>query len=128
MVLDLMHYLPLLARKHRGLDRCVPVRQWLERVPSCWPRLLAELRTRQGEIDGSRAFIEVLRLCGIHSLDAVTAAVERTLASPHVGLPVVRYHLGIDEQARQQSAVTIDYQGPPVQQGPIAAYMEVASV
>lgn len=128
MVLDLMHYLPLLERKHRGLDRCVPMRQWLERVPPCWPRLLAELRTRQGEIDGSRAFIEVLRLCGSHSLDSVTAAVEQTLASPHVGLPIVRYHLGVGEQAGKDVTATIDYQGPPVQQGPIAAYMEVASV
>ena len=97
MVLDLEHYLPLLERKHRGLDRSVPVRQWLARVPACWPVLLRELRRRSGEVDGSKDFIATLKLCSRHGLSRTTEAVERALQSPSVSLAVIRYHLGIDE-------------------------------
>lgn len=128
MVLDLEHYLPLLARKHRGLDRCIAVRQWMEQVAPCWPRFLSELRRNHGEVDGSRTFVDVLRLCRLHSLAAVTSAVEQTLLSTKVSLPVVRYHLGLDAEARQPAVPPVDYHGPDVRQGPIDAYMEVARV
>ena len=57
MILDLARYLPLLERKHRGLDRAAPVRRWLETVPLCWRHLLEELRRRNGEVDGSKQFV-----------------------------------------------------------------------
>jgi len=125
MVLDLEHYLPLLERKHRGLDRAVPVRQWLEKVPSCWRLLLEELRKRSGEVDGSKEFVDVLQLCARHGVDKVTPAVQQAVESPSTSLAVVRYYLGLDGEQRRDPVGPIDYDGPTVQQGSAAAYMEV---
>lgn len=126
MVLALDHYLPLLERKHRGLDRAIPVRQWLEQVPDCWRQLLVAMRRDRGEIDGSREFVEVLRLCGKNNVEAVTAAVQKALAAATASVAVVRYHLGVTAEEQRPAPVLLNYQGPTVYQGSIAAYAEVA--
>ena len=119
------HDPPLLERKHRGLDRAVPVKQWLRRVPGCWPQLLAALRQAFGEVDGSKDFIAALNLVSRHGIDEVTRAVERTIASGCVSLPVIRYHLGLNAESEKTRVRPIAYTGPGVRQGPAAAYMEV---
>lgn len=128
MVLALEHYLPLLERKHRGLDRAVPVQQWLDSVPSCWRSLLAAMRQRAGEVDGSRGFVEVLKLTGKHDVTALTEAVAKALAANSATPTAVRYFLGIEAEQKQTRPPMLDYGGPSVQQGPLSAYAEVARV
>jgi len=125
MSLKLEHYLPLLARKHRGLDRALPVRQWLDQVSECWPRLLAALRASQGEVPGSQDFIEVLQLCPVHGTEAMTAAVEQALSAGTASLPMVRHFLGLRQEEQQEPVTVISWPGPEVHQGPVRAYMEV---
>ena len=128
MVLALEHYLPLLERKHRGLDRAVPVQQWLDAVPTCWRSFLAAMRQRSGEVEGSRAFVEVLKLSGQHAIASLTDAVEKALATNSATPAAVRYFLGIAAEQQQPRPPVIDYGGPSVQQGPLSAYEEVARV
>jgi transposase len=125
MVLVIDHYLPLLARKHRGLDRAVPMRQWLEQADPCWTHLLAALRRQRGEVVGSQEFVAVLQLCEKHGADAVTAAVQKTTAAAVASLAVVRYHLGQAVEAGRSEPPMLSYPGPIVVQGSPAAYAEV---
>lgn len=125
MILNLAHYLPLLERKHRGLDRAVPVRQWLDAVPRCWTHLLEDLRRKLGEVEGSKQFVQALYLCERHGTAETTSAVRKTLASGSTGLPVIRLYLGLEREGNQPAAPTLDYVGPQVAQGSPNAYMEV---
>lgn len=127
MSLELDHYLPLLARKHRGLDRAVPVRRFLEREDACWRALLADLRRRDGEVDGSKAFVDVLLLCREYGVEAVTDAVRATLSSPEVSLGIVRFNLWNATEARAPRPVAIDYPGPAVRAPSAADYATLLS-
>jgi transposase len=127
MSLELDHYLPLLARKHRGLDRALPMRRFLEREDPCWRALLADLRRRDGEIDGSKAFVDVLLLCREHQVEAVTCAVRATLSFPEVSLGVVRFHLWNAVEAREPRPAAIDYPGPAVRASSAADYAALLS-
>lgn len=127
MVLQLEHYLPLLERKHRGIDRAIPMRQWFGEVHPCWRQLLTALRLKRGEVDGSLEFVEVLRLCSKQGVDVVTAAVQKTLEATTTTIAVVRYHLGLQSETGRVEPVQLDYPGPAVLQGSIAAYAEVAN-
>jgi transposase len=127
MALELDHYLPLLERKHRGLDRAVPVRRFLEEQDPCWKALLAELRRRDGEVDGSKAFVDVLFLCREYGVDAVTLAVRETLRFPEVSLGLVRFHLWNTVEEREPRPAAIDYPGPPVRPPSAADYAQLLS-
>lgn len=127
MVLALEHYLPLLERKHRGLDRAIPMRQWFGQVHPCWRQLLTAMRQKRGEVDGSLDFVEVLRLCGKHSVEAVTVAVQKTLDAATTTVAVVRYHLGLQAEANRVEPAQLNYPGPAVLQGSVTAYAEVAN-
>jgi hypothetical protein len=127
MVLVLEHYLPLLQRKHRGLDRATPMRQWLGQVHPCWRELLTAMRRQRGEVEGSREFVEVLHLCGKHGVDAVTAAVQKTLDTTMATVAVVRYYLGLQVEAQRAVPALLDYPGPVVLQGSVADYAEVVN-
>lgn len=127
MVLTLDHYLPLLQRKHRGLDRSVPMRQWFGQVDPCWRQLLTAMRQQCGEVDGSRAFVDVLYLCTKHGVDALTTAVQKALDAATTTVAVVRYFLGLQSESQRVTPVVLDYPGPAVRQGSIAAYCEVAN-
>lgn len=127
MTVELDHYLPLLERKHRGLDRAVPVKRFLETQDPCWRSLLAALRRRDGEVDGSKAFVDVLFLCRQYGLAVVTAAVRRTLAFPEVSLGLVRFHLWNAAEQREPRIATIAYPGPAVRPSSTAAYSTLLS-
>jgi hypothetical protein len=127
MSLELDHYLPLLARKHRGLDRAVPVRRFLEREDPCWRVLLGELRRRDGEVDGSKAFVDVLFLCREYGVEAVTAAVREALRHSEVSLGVVRFHLWKAAEEREPRPAAIDYPGPQVRPSSPADYADLLS-
>jgi len=125
MVLALDHYLPLLARKHRGLDRAVPVKLWLDQVSPSWRRLLAELRAREGEVEGSKHFVDALGLVSRHGLERTTVAVDIALADGRVSLAMIRYHLGARVEADRAAVPEITYAGPLVVVGSSQTYQEV---
>jgi transposase len=69
------HYLRLLERKPGSLDWALPLAQW--DLPECFGVLRRRLEAERE--DGTREYIRVLRLLEKHSLEALTAAVERGL-------------------------------------------------
>ena len=113
-VLELEHYLPLLRRKCRGLDRAVPFRRWVASVDPCWKILLREFRRHRGEVEGSRDFIDVLTLCEQWGLDELTVAVKKTLARPVASLTAVRFFVWRRHEEETPRPPTIDYGGPGV--------------
>ena len=112
MSLTLEHYLPLLQRKHRGLDRAIPVKRWLERASPCWSAFLRELRRREGEVDGGLAFVDALMMCETYGAAALTDAVKKTLAHPEVSIGIVRYFLWRRLEAERPLARAPRRQGP----------------
>ena len=125
MSLELDHYLPLLERKHRGLDRAVPVRRFLEREDPCWRALLVDLRRREGEVGGSKAFVEVLFLCREYGVASVTEAVRDALRYEEVSVGLVRFQLWREIESKQERAEVIEYPGPTVSQGSVSDYDEL---
>lgn len=125
MSLKLDHYLPLLKRKHRGIDRAVPMRRFLEQEDPCWRVLLTELRRLEGEIDGSKAFVEVLLLCREYDTCAVASAVQQTLRREAVSLGLVRFYLRREIEATDERPEEIDYPGPAVLQGSASDYADL---
>jgi transposase len=86
--LKLEHYLDLLERKPRAFDHAAPVRAARVHWPANYTALLRALREREGEAEGTRAFILVLRQHEHHPTSRVHQAVTETLtyASPSIGL------------------------------------------
>jgi hypothetical protein len=128
MLLELEHYLPLLLRKHRALDRAIPMQRWLERHSQCFGDWLRVLRQRLGVIDGSKDFVQTLMLCAHHSVAAVTSAVQRALEHPQPSLAQVRFHLADDRERNAPPAPVFPYPGPqvkPVSAGSYSALCEV---
>lgn len=73
--LNPLHYLELLHHKIGALEHARPLREWRERWPESHNRLWARMRHRQGERNGSRAFLEVLMLYRSYSRQDMEAAV-----------------------------------------------------
>jgi hypothetical protein len=114
MALDLMHYLPLIERKHRALDRAVPLQQWLEQHGPCFGEWLRLLRQHQGVIEGSKEFVQTLMLCEHHAVVAVTRAVEQALTRPKASLAWVRFFLAEEREKATPVLQTFPYAGPTV--------------
>lgn len=127
MALELDHYLPLLERKHRGLDRAVPVRQWLDQAAPCWKAFLRLLREREGEVVGSKSFVEALFLCRAWGRDAVTVAVEHTLRHPEVSVSTLRYHLWRSREEAAPAVTPLVVSGPTVVESRAADYMALCA-
>ena len=127
MVLELDHYLPLLRRKSRGLDRSAPFRAWIEKAPPCWSAYLSALRARRGEVAGSREFVDTLLLCRTWDEAEVSEAVETSLREIDVSLSTVRYILQSKKEAAEPAVDTIRYDGPDVVSSSPSAYMELCT-
>ena len=125
--LKLEHYLPLLQRKHRGLDRAVPVKRWMETAAPCWTTLLRELRRREGEVDGGKSFIDLLMMCAKYGAPAMTDAVERALGHTEVSVGVIRYYLWHRRESERPPREPIAVEGPEVQEILAASYMALCS-
>jgi transposase len=98
---ELEHYLPLLERKTRAFDRAAPIVAVRKSWPASYEQLLRLLRLREGDADGTRAFIQILKLHSEHRLVDIHAAVERTLTHAAPSLTLVRAHLdGIEREHR----------------------------
>ena len=122
MALVLDHYLPLLARKHRGVDRALPVRQFFKSADPVWKALLAELRRTLGEVDGGKDFVAVLDLCPKYGRDRVEAAVEKSMRQEYISLESVRHQLWTTIEQERPAPAPMEYPGPEFLQGSIAAY------
>jgi transposase len=122
MLLELEHYLPLLERKHRGVDRAVPVRQFIEKETPCWKALLAELRRTLGEVNGGQDFVAVLQLCSKYGVDRVQEAIARALREEFVSVETVRYFLWKEIENQWPVPDAMEYPGPQVEQASVAAY------
>jgi hypothetical protein len=81
-ILDLEHYLDVLAHKPGALAGSKPLEQWrqLGRWPASYDQLWEGLIARQGRAAGTKAMIEVLQLGRRHGPDRLRAAVETALA------------------------------------------------
>jgi transposase len=134
MALELEHYLPLLERKHRGVDRAVPVRQFLSNENSIWKASLAELKRLHGEVNGGQDFVAILQLGPVYGQRKVEAALERGMRHELFSVETVRHFLWVTIEEERPSIRELDYPGPRVEQGTLAAYgslhgrMEVAHV
>ena len=76
LCLEPLHYLALLERKPGALDYGRPFEEW--DLPDCFGVLRARLENERGG-EGTREYIQVLRLLERHSLPEVGRAVERGL-------------------------------------------------
>ncbi len=122
MELKLEHYLPLLHRKCRGLDRSVPFRLWVKDADPCWNALLLAIRQHRGEVCGSREFVDIIKLCGTWERILVVEAIKSTLAHQEVSLSTVRYFLWQKKRNEDPEIEPIDYDGPHVDCGSLADY------
>ena len=71
-----IHYLALLERKPGGFDYAKPLENW--DLPECWTLLRRRLEGHDAK-QGTRSYIQVLRLLEKFSLPQLTAAVEYAL-------------------------------------------------
>lgn len=122
MSLELDHYLPLLRRKCRGLDRSVPFKQWAKKADPCWTALLSAIRKHRGEVDGSREFVDIIQLCQPWDKAKVIEAIKKTLAKPEVSMATVRFYLWDNVEAEKEKPKSIDYKGPSVDCGKTSDY------
>ena len=122
MVLELDHYLPLLRRKSRGIDRALVLKRFLDIGGEEWRVLLLRLRRAEGEVRGSRAFVDTLLMCRSYGLDAVQCAVVQALRHPEVSLALVRFHLWQRQSKETEKPGLLNYRGPKVEQGSALDY------
>jgi hypothetical protein len=114
MALKLEHYLPLLERKLRAIDRALPMKLWLEQRAPCWRQLLIELRRKDGEFEGSKHFVEAVKMCGVHGTEIVTEALQRALRRTTVSIATVRFELDGLIAASTPAPEEIEYEGPQI--------------
>jgi transposase len=93
---DPLHYLALLERKAGALDFARPLEGW--KLPECFAVLRRRLEAEHGS-EGTREYIEVLRLLEKRSMKQVEGAVGRALDMGCARLELIKQHLyGEDQQ------------------------------
>jgi transposase len=122
MALELEHYLPPLERKHRGVDRAVPVRQFLLNENSIWIASLSELKRLHGEVNGGQDFVAILQLCPVYGQSKVDAALARGMRHEIFSVETVRHFLWVTIEEERPDVPQLNYGGPRVEQGALAAY------
>lgn len=102
-VLDLEHYLDVLAHKPGALAGSKPLDQWRRagRWPASYDHFWEELMTRQGKQPGTKAMVELLQLGRIHGETALRGALETALALGCHDVAAVRHLLVTRELAQQ---------------------------
>jgi hypothetical protein len=101
-VLDLEHYLDVLAHKPGALAGSKPLDQWRRagRWPASYDRLWAALMERQGTQAGTKAMVELLQLGRTHGEGALRGAVETALDVGCHDVAAVRQLLATRELAQ----------------------------
>jgi transposase len=111
-VLDLEHYLDVLARKPGALAGSTPLAQWRQqgRWPESFDDLWAKLKQRQGKEAGTRQMVELLQVGRQRGWEQLRAAVETALEMGCSDAAAVK-HLVVSEaegQSRAGSAEVLD--------------------
>ena len=102
LVLDPLHYLPVLHRKPHELDHAQAFRQWT--LPLIYERFRREMEQRSG--NGLREYVEVLSLLRQFPQREVTAALRRAAAVQSFNAQTVRFYLRLGE--RRQDAPVLE--------------------
>ena len=112
-VLDLEHYLDVLAHKPGALAGATPLAQWRAqgRWPACYDELWRRLQARQGPQAGTRAMIGLLQLGRVHGYGRLARCVAQALACGAADPAAVRYLLTAPALARPP-AVPLDIGAP----------------
>ena len=125
-ILDLEHYLDVLAHKPGALAGSTPLAQWraLGRWPASYDQFWAELCERHGRPAGTREMIALLQLGRRHGQERLQAAIEQALALGCHDGAAVRHLLTADQLARAPMApvevgALVRFERPPPS---IAAY------
>jgi hypothetical protein len=90
VVFDPMHYLALLEQKTRALDQAAPLAGW--QLPECFAQLRRLLEARLKK-QGSREYVQVLRLMETFAINEVTHAIEDALKLGTISFDAVRHLL-----------------------------------
>ena len=90
VVFDPLHYLALLEQKTRALDQAAPLAGW--QLPECFAELRRLLEARLKK-NGSREYVQVLRLMETFDLPEVTHAIEDALRLGTISFDAVRHLL-----------------------------------
>jgi hypothetical protein len=88
VLLEPLHYLPLLERKIGALDQAAPLAGW--ELPETFLVLRRLLEARLGKA-GRREWVQVLRLLEVFSLDEVQAGVCEALRLGAIGFDAVKH-------------------------------------
>jgi hypothetical protein len=102
-VLDLEHYLDVLAHKPGALAGSKPLDQWRQagRWPASYDHFWDELITRHGKQAGTKAMVELLQGGRTHGDAALRGALETALALGCHDVAAVRHLLATRELAQQ---------------------------
>jgi len=110
LVLDPLHYLPVLHRKPHELDHAQAFRRWT--LPLIYERFRRELEQRSG--NGLREYVAVVSLLSQFSQREVTAALRRAAAVQTFSAEAVRFYLRLGERRADVPALeTADRWGLP---------------
>jgi transposase len=90
VVFDPLHYLALLEQKTRALDQAAPLAGW--QLPECFAQLRRLLEARLKK-QGSREYVQVLRLLETFDIAEVTLAIEDALRLGTISFDAVRHLL-----------------------------------
>lgn len=88
VLLEPLHYLPLLERKIGALDQAAPLAGW--ELPNAFLVLRRLLEARLGKA-GRREWVQVLRLLEVFSLEEVQAGVAEALRLGAIGFDAVKH-------------------------------------
>jgi transposase len=95
---DPLHYLELIRQRVGAFDSARAIRQWRPQWPPAYETILAGLRQRRGDNQGTREFVQILQLHQQWSAERVEAAVEEALQFQVYSFEAVKHLL-----LRQQS-------------------------
>jgi transposase len=86
-----VHYLAVLERKPGAFDQAMPLEEW--ELPECFFQLMGRLRKQKGESEGTREYIQVLRLLETSPFTRVRGAIEKALLCQGVSRDLVVQYL-----------------------------------
>lgn len=103
-ILNLEHYLDVLARKPGALANSTPLWQWRAqgRWPACLDTLWAALEKREGRLDGTKRMIEVLQAGRDYGWENLKEAVERLLEVGIIEPSAIRQQAGAEQWKQSQ--------------------------
>lgn len=104
MVLDPVHYLPLIERKINALDQAAPLAEW--DLPEEFDTLRRLMEARMLKI-GRREYVQVLRLLEDFGMEELHAAVKQALKMGAVGFDAVK-HLVLCQVEKRPPRLDLD--------------------